>query len=149
MRVVHAHKCECGLHNCRVYATVQCCASAPQISCSRTPRYPTSRESVFYSLSPERLRFNVARGRLYSCAARVAQPHYFVRTPNVVASAWSAATRARASRPKDGVRPGSTSSARHWVSDHATANRRRQRSQRKVVDASTKGRRLLQRGQTA
>src|SRR5256885_16989849 len=87
--------------------------------------------------------------RLYRSAAGVAEPHHFGRTPTAVASAWSAATRARASRPKDGVRPGSTSSARHWVSDHATANRPRQRSQRKVVDASTKGRRLLQRGQTA
>src|SRR2546423_13994639 len=79
----------------------------------------------------------------------VRNPHHFGRTRNVVASAWSAATRARASRPKDGVRPGSTSSARHWVSDHATANRPRQRSQRKVVDASRKGRRVAQRGETA
>src|SRR2546430_2816719 len=79
----------------------------------------------------------------------VRNPHHFGRTRNVVASAWSAATRARASRPKDGVRPGSTSSARHWVSDHATANRPRQRSQRKVVDASRKGRRGVERGATA
>src|SRR5207248_11344451 len=73
MHVVHARKCECGLPDFCVYATVRCCTSATidkSVTDGALPHVGRERLSRFVH---ERARFDVAMVPLYCCAARVAE----------------------------------------------------------------------------